>query len=112
MESEGSSITVVFRKLPAAELASFDYDTYINSQLEALKITYEGFGLSNVEIKSDKIKVDGRTLNGITLTGVIYGSEFCMKMLVIQQGSYLANIDIGAYGSDEVDEILDWFDFD
>lgn len=104
-----SSVNVNLEKHTKAQIAALNLKNVLESQFQAIINTYENMGYTNVEVKYQKITVDGKEFDGAVTTADIAGMTFHSIVFCFKKDRYLANVTVGAMGADKVAAILDCF---
>jgi len=104
-----NSVNVTMEKLNVVQSASYTPKSYMEAQFDALKSALENMGCSNVNIRYEKIVVDGKTFDGAKVTASISGVPFYETLFCFKQDRYMVNVAIGAAQTDNTAEILACF---
>ena len=107
-----SSVNINLEKHTVLEITAINLKASLEAQFAAIKSTYENMGYTNVQIRYEKITVDGRELDAAVITAEIAGLTFNATAFCFKKGRYLANVSVSAFGADNVNTILSYFDFD
>lgn len=108
-ETEGSSINVNLEKLSALQLISLDIKQILEAQIDTIKTAYENMGYTDTNVAYEKITVDGKEFDGLTITAKILGIDFYATIFAFAKGNYLANVSICSIETDKTDAILSYF---
>ena len=66
-------------------------------------------GYTDINVKYEKTKVDGKEFDGLKLTAKIQGIDFYTTVFSFRKGNYLANITVCSLLTDETATILGYF---
>ncbi|MBR4295338.1 MAG: hypothetical protein IKT56_00685 [Clostridia bacterium] len=103
------SVNINMEKLSSFEIMSFDVKESLESQIGALKTSYENMGYTDVDVKYQKITVDGKEFDALTLSANLYGYSASVVVFSFIRGNYMANVAAFSFYSGGVEEILKCF---
>lgn len=107
-----SSVNVNMEKYSAVQIGALNLKTVLESQFATIIDTYENMGYTNVQVKYEKITVDGKEFDGAMLTADIADLEFTCIIFCFKKSRYIANITIGSLDADTAKTILGCFSVD
>ncbi len=103
------NMNVNLEKLSAAQLLKLDIKKSLESQFDGIKSSYQNMGYTDIVLAYEKITVDGKEFDGITINAKIQGVNFYSTVFCFKKGTYLANVTIACLQTDKIDTILDYF---
>ena len=106
-----NSININLEKLNALQIVSLDLKTVLESQFPTIKSSLENIGYTNVQMQYEKITVDGKEYDGITVTANFSGISFYETCFCFLKGQYLANVTIACLQNNNIPSILNQFSF-
>lgn len=109
--ADSSSININLEKLNPLQMLAIDVKQVLESQIDAIKSTYANMGYTDTQIQYEKVTVDGKELDGLSIAATIQGVTIYQTIFSFPQGSYLANISITAAQEGLTDDILGYFAF-
>lgn len=107
-----SSVNVNMEKHSSVQIAALNLKTVLESQFETIIDTYENMGYTNVQVKYEKITVDGKEFDGAVITADIADYEFSSVVFCFKKGRYIANVTVGALSDETMKSILGCFTVD
>jgi len=111
-ESTVSTANIVLEKHDEDFYEQYTMKKIIESQISASKSTLSNMGYSNINIAyDDKIEVEGRNYEGMTISADINGMAFYSKVVCVRVGNYIVTVTVGSLNTDSTDAILDCFNF-
>ena len=111
-EAEGYSINVNLEKLNALQLIGLDIKQNLEAQIDTILSSYESMGYTDTTVTYAKIQVDGQEFDGLKLYGKIQGLDFFLEVFTFRKGSYLANVTVSSFETDQNETILSYFTID
>ena len=93
-QEDGSTISVNLEKLSAVQLLALDIQASLEAQIDTIISTYENMGYTDVQVVSEKITVDGKEYDNLTITAKIMDLDFYAHCFAFRKGSYLANVTV------------------
>ena len=108
-QTTGSNMNVVLEKLSTAQTIKLDIKATLEAQFDTLKSSYESMGYTNISVKYQKVKVDGKEFDGLRLTAKIQGIDFYTTMFAFKKSNYLANVTICSLQTDQTGTVLGYF---
>lgn len=108
-ETTGNNININMEKLNSLQVANLNLKDSLEAQIDLLVSSYENMGYTNVCAEYEKITVDGKAFDALTISAEIYGIEFHGVTFSFLKGNYCANVAVCTMGEDAVDTILGYF---
>ena len=93
--TDGSTIGVNMEKLAALQIVALNIKENLEAQIPTIENTYAQMGFTDVKVKYEKVTVDGKEFDGISLTAKIQNVDFAMVLFTFKKANYLANVSIG-----------------
>ena len=104
--TEGSSINVNLEKFTGLQILAMDIKQVLESQIEAIRSTYQNMGLTDIEIQYQKVTVDGKEFDSLKISGNMQGVGLYATCFAFKKGTYLANVSVCTIAEDKTADIL------
>ncbi len=108
-QTEGSNININLEKVNAVQMITLDIKQTLEAQVDTIKSSYQNMGYTDIDVKYQKVKVDGKEFDGLKITAKIQGIDFYGCVFTFKKSNYLANISICSLQTDKTDTILSYF---
>ncbi len=105
------NMNVVMEKIDPILISTIDLEESIKSQFDTIKTSYQNMGYSNIDIKYQKLTVDGKGLDGAKIAAEIQGIKFYAVLFMFKKGSYTANVTITSLVTDKTQDLIDCYYF-
>lgn len=102
--TEGGSINVNMEKFTSAQIIKMNVKATLEAQIPTLISTYENMGFTDVIAEVDTIAVDGQAFDGVRISANYYGDTFYLICISFKRSTYLANVAIGAWSIEKLEE--------
>ncbi len=104
IDKSGSSLQIIFEK--AIGYSHFSVEDYIdlvfkNGVMDSSVKQLENQGLSDIKAAKTEIKVDGKTLPGIEISGMFNGKAYKQIFVVLKKDSYFVSVVAASLGKTE-----------
>jgi len=105
----GGNTNVNLEKIDASLIEKLDLKQTLESQFGLLEDAYKNMGFTDFSIQYEKIAVDGKEFDGMSLSAKISGRTYYSKCFIYKNGTYLVNVASGAYSESELADIINRF---
>ena len=107
--ADGSNININMEKLSPSQLATLNIQKTLESQFDTIKSTFKNMGFTDINLKYQKVTVDGTEFDGVVLSAKTQGVAFYETIFTFRKSNYLANITVCSVGTDNTAALLDCF---
>ena len=108
-QTSGGNVNANLEKIDASLIEKLDLKQTLESQFGVVENAYKNMGASEFSIQYEKITVDGKEFDGMSLSAKISGRTYYTKCFVYKNGTYLVNVTSGAYSESELADIINRF---
>lgn len=113
----GSNVNITLEKITPAQKKALNLKVILENQIPTMKSTFSNMGLADIKINYQKITVNGKEFDGITVsakwlaTASTHHQDFYEKIIVFNKGDYLAYVTAACIQKDNTDYILSCISF-
>lgn len=104
-----ANVNVIFQKLTALQVLTYDTREAIEGTLGVVKEAYENMGYTNVSASLDEVQIDGKTLDCMYLRAEMGDLTMYVKAFMVLCSGRVANITIAASSEAELQQLADGF---
>ena len=108
-QAAGANMNINMQKLNVAQLVGLDIKTVLESQIGAIKSTYENMGCTDIQAVYQKVKVDGKDFDALRITGKMQGMDIYVLCFSFLRSNYLATVSLFSMQTDKIGDMLDYF---
>lgn len=106
-----ATLNVTMQKLSALQIAGLDMKASLEAQFPAIKEALENMGCANVQLKYEKITVNGKEFDGATVVASISGIPLYESLLCFTKGRYYVTVTACTLQTDDTAAIFNCFSF-
>lgn len=106
-----ATVNVTMQKLNALQIAGLDMKAVLEAQFPTIKEAFENMGCTNVQMKYEKITVNGKEFDGATLEATISGIPLYETLVCFVKGRYYATVTVCTLQSNDTANLLNQFTF-
>lgn len=110
--ANGNNVNINLEKLSAAQLVKLNIKEVLESQIDTMTTAFKNMGLSDIKIEYQKVTVDGKEFDGLTIVAKAPGVDLFETVFTFRQGNYLANIAVCSTQTNTTASILSNFSID
>lgn len=106
-----STLNVTMQKLNALQIATIDMKAVLEAQFPTIKEAFKNMGCTDVQLKYEKVTVNGKEFDGATVVATISGISLYETLICFVKGRYYATVTVCTLQTNDTAAILNRFTF-
>ena len=104
-----SSTNINMEKLSALQMLYLDLKSNVETLLPILEESYANMGYTNIQTSYTKVTVDGKEYDGMKIFAQIQGINAYSISFCYKKASYLVNVNVTTFFTDETSTLLSYY---